>query len=436
MVLEKDLGTSLLLYASFLVMVYIATERFSWVAIGLTLFAAGSVVAYHLFAHVRVRVQTWAGSVRRPRGRRLPDGAVAVQLRHRGIFGTGLGNGQPGTVPAASTDFIIAAVGEELGLVGLAGVLLLYTILIVRGLRTAIAVRDSFGKLLAAGLALHPGHPAVHRRRRCHRTDPADRADHTVDVLRRFVTGGQLSAAGDPGEDLPCRAAADHDQPAHPDRGGQHRGDRARMNTSLRRISIMIMALIVLLLVNATVTQVFRADGLRADPRNQRVLLDEYSRQRGQITAGGQLLAYSVSTSGHYRFLRVFPNPFAYAPVTGFYSLRYSSSGLERAEDTILTAPTSACSAAGWRTSSPAAIRAAATSTRRSSRGCSRPHGMRCSRAATGRARARWWRWSRPPARSWRWCPRRRTTPICWPPTTPTSRARPGSSCATTPARH
>ena len=91
-----------------------------------------------------------------------------------------------------------------------------------------------------------------------------------------------------------------------------------------------------LLLVNATVTQVFRADGLRADPRNQRVLLDEYSRQRGQITAGGQLLAYSVSTNGHYRFLRVYPNPMAYAPVTGFYSLRYSSTGLERAEDTIL----------------------------------------------------------------------------------------------------
>ena len=108
------------------------------------------------------------------------------------------------------------------------------------------------------------------------------------------------------------------------------------MNTSLRRISVMVMALVVLLLVNATVTQVFRADALRADPRNQRVLLDEYARQRGQITAGGQLLAYSLSTNGRYRFLRVYPDPFAYAPVTGFYSLRYSSNGLERAEDLIL----------------------------------------------------------------------------------------------------
>jgi peptidoglycan glycosyltransferase len=108
------------------------------------------------------------------------------------------------------------------------------------------------------------------------------------------------------------------------------------MNTSLRRIAVTIMVLIVLLLANATLTQVFTADGLRADPRNQRVLLDEYSRQRGQISAGGQLLAYSVSTNGRFRFLRVYPNPQVYAPVTGFYSLSYSSTGLERAEDSIL----------------------------------------------------------------------------------------------------
>ena len=108
------------------------------------------------------------------------------------------------------------------------------------------------------------------------------------------------------------------------------------MNTSLRRVAVTIMVLIVLLLANATLTQVFAADGLRADPRNQRVLLDEYSRQRGQITASGELLAYSVSTDSRFRFLRVYPDPLVYAPITGFYSLGYSSSGLERAEDTVL----------------------------------------------------------------------------------------------------
>jgi cell division protein FtsW (lipid II flippase) len=153
MIFEKDLGTSLLLYASFLVLVYVATDRLSWVIIGLALFAAGSVAAYHVFDHVQVRVQTWLDPFADPDGAGYQMVQSLFSFATGGIFGTGLGNGQPGTVPAASTDFIIAAVGEELGLVGLAAVLMLYTIVIIRGLRTAIAVRDSFGKLLAAGLA-------------------------------------------------------------------------------------------------------------------------------------------------------------------------------------------------------------------------------------------------------------------------------------------
>jgi cell division protein FtsW (lipid II flippase) len=153
MVFEKDLGTSLLLYASFLVIVYIATNRLSWVVIGLVLFAAGSVAAFYVFGHVKTRVDTWLDPFADPDNTGYQMVQSMFSFATGGVFGTGLGNGQPGTVPAASTDFIIAAVGEELGLVGLAGVLMLYTILIIRGLRTAIAVRDSFGKLLAAGLA-------------------------------------------------------------------------------------------------------------------------------------------------------------------------------------------------------------------------------------------------------------------------------------------
>ncbi|MGV0644043.1 FtsW/RodA/SpoVE family cell cycle protein [Mycolicibacterium sp. XJ2546] len=153
MIFEKDLGTSLLLYASFLVLVYIATDRLSWMVIGLALFAAGSVAAYYLFDHVQVRVHNWLDPFSDPEGAGYQMVQSMFSFATGGIFGTGLGNGQPGTVPAASTDFIIAAVGEELGLVGLAAVLMLYTIAIIRGLRTAIAVRDSFGKLLAAGLA-------------------------------------------------------------------------------------------------------------------------------------------------------------------------------------------------------------------------------------------------------------------------------------------
>ena len=153
MAFEKDLGTSLLLYASFLVVVYLATQRFSWVLIGFVLFAAGSLAAYFIFGHVRTRVQMWWDPFADPEGSGYQLVQSMFSFATGGIFGTGLGNGQPDTVPAASTDFIIAAFGEELGLVGFASILLLYTIVIVRGLRTAIAMRESFGKLLAAGLA-------------------------------------------------------------------------------------------------------------------------------------------------------------------------------------------------------------------------------------------------------------------------------------------
>jgi cell division protein FtsW (lipid II flippase) len=153
LVFEKDLGTSLLLYASFLVVVYLATQRFSWVIIGLGLFAVGSVTAYYMFDHVRLRVAMWWDPFSDPDNHGYQIVQSLFSFATGGIFGTGLGNGQPDTVPFASTDFIIAAFGEELGLVGLASLLMLYTIVIVRGLRTAIATRDSFGKLLAAGLA-------------------------------------------------------------------------------------------------------------------------------------------------------------------------------------------------------------------------------------------------------------------------------------------
>ncbi|MGW0004342.1 peptidoglycan D,D-transpeptidase FtsI family protein [Nocardia grenadensis] len=109
------------------------------------------------------------------------------------------------------------------------------------------------------------------------------------------------------------------------------------MNTPLRRVAMAVMVMIVALLLNATYVQVIKADDYRADPRNSRVLLDEYSRQRGQISAGGAVLASSVATDDRYKYLRVYPtDPQAYAPVTGFYSMQYGSTGLERAEDPVL----------------------------------------------------------------------------------------------------
>lgn len=151
---QKDLGSALLFFGLFVAMLYVATERISWIAIGLLLAGLGAYAAYHLFAHVQSRVLLWLDAF-------SPEAAkVSTQLAtglmgmaSGGLLGTGLGEGRPDLTPWAESDFIVASFGEELGLVGLFAILFLYILLVERGFRTAIGVRDGFGKLLAAGLS-------------------------------------------------------------------------------------------------------------------------------------------------------------------------------------------------------------------------------------------------------------------------------------------
>jgi cell division protein FtsW (lipid II flippase) len=153
--LEKDMGNSLLIFGVVLVMVYVATGRATWIVLGLVPFMGACVLAYNLFTHVQQRVNNWSNPFSNYYG--AGGGYQIAQslfgLGTGGLFGTGLGAGRPDMVPEANSDFIISALGEELGFVGLAVVLIIYMFLTMRGVRSALAVRDTFGKLLGGGLA-------------------------------------------------------------------------------------------------------------------------------------------------------------------------------------------------------------------------------------------------------------------------------------------
>jgi len=153
--LEKDLGASLLFFAVFIVMLWVATGRPAYLVIGLLLFAVGAYMAYELFTHVQLRVDYWLHALDPKNVHALGYGQIAqgwFGMASGGLVGAGLGRGSPDLIPYSSTDFIFAAIGEELGLLGTVGLLLLYVVIIGRGLRIALERTDAFGKLLAAGL--------------------------------------------------------------------------------------------------------------------------------------------------------------------------------------------------------------------------------------------------------------------------------------------
>lgn len=152
-----DLGTSLMFFGLFLVLLYVATSRVSWVIIGLLLFAAGAYGAYNLFSNVRLRVDVWLNPFADQNDTGYQLAQSLYGLGTGGLFGAGLGGGHPEIVPLSQTDFIISSFGEEIGLVGLAALLMVYALIVARGLAIGIASRDSFGKLLAIGLSFSFG---------------------------------------------------------------------------------------------------------------------------------------------------------------------------------------------------------------------------------------------------------------------------------------
>jgi cell division protein FtsW (lipid II flippase) len=153
LVFQRDLGSSLLFFGLFLVMLYVATERPGWLFLGSGLFLAGAYFGYLFFDHVQVRVAAWLDPFD-PASNAYQIIQGMYGMAWGGLVGRGLGQGDPTLIPIPESDFIFAAIGEELGLTGAMAVIVLYGLIVERALRTALVCRDAFGKLIATGLAV------------------------------------------------------------------------------------------------------------------------------------------------------------------------------------------------------------------------------------------------------------------------------------------
>ena len=157
LIFQRDLGTALLYFGLFLVMIYVATARISWVILGLALFIGGAVIAGSVLSYVHGRFTSWLDPFNPAIYDKVGGSYQLVQglfgLAHGGLVGTGLGQGRPTIVPLAESDYIIASLGEELGLVGLFAILALYLLFVSRGFRIGFAGQDDFGRLLGVGLS-------------------------------------------------------------------------------------------------------------------------------------------------------------------------------------------------------------------------------------------------------------------------------------------
>lgn len=161
LVLEKDLGGSLLFFSLFVSMIYIATGKTIYPLSGLVMFVIGCAISYALFPHLQTRIDMWLNPWTDTAGKGYQIVQSIFSFSAGGLWGSGLGYGTPGLIPAATTDFIFSAVAEELGLIGSAGVLLIILILMTSGFRISLGIGNTFGKLLCSGLILSYGLQSV-----------------------------------------------------------------------------------------------------------------------------------------------------------------------------------------------------------------------------------------------------------------------------------
>lgn len=358
-VFERDLGSALLFFVFFVVMAYVVTGRPSYAVLSLVLLLLGFVACYHIFPHVRTRIQIWLDPFQDPSGAGLQIVQSLYSLADGGFVGVGIGKGLCTLIPVVESDFIFSAIGEEMGLLGASAVIFLYMLFSVRGLTTAARAKSDISAFMAAGLTTAISFQAFLIMAGVTKLLPLTgvtlpfMSQGGSSLISSFIIVGLLLRAGDEGTGHASLIETGSEAPTGHARAVLHgahvRGGfetqtaesgvlgRIALGNRITALITVFALLFAALITNLTYVQVVQADALKAYPGNNHTIAKSAYVQRGAIiTSDGITLAESVKQDdGSYA--RSYPQGTLAEHVVGYISTRYGTAGIERSMNETLT---------------------------------------------------------------------------------------------------
>ena len=356
---ERDLGSALLFYTIFLIMLYVATGRVSYVIIGLALLAVGAFGMYQIMSHVQVRVAIWLDPFSDAQNLGYQIVQSLFSLADGGLAGVGIGKGMANIIPVVASDMIFAAIGEEMGLLGGSAVLLLFMLFAVRGLTTAARAKSDLAAFSAAGLTAAISFQAFTIVGGVTKLIPLTgvtlpfMSQGGSSLLASFVIVALLLRAGDEATGRSTEIANTSTDLATAGYRTTVRGSHMRrpaldtpesgllgrvaLANRLTRTVFLFTALFAVLIGNITYIQVIKASEYQDMPSNNHTINKARFIKRGSIiTADGLTLAESIQQADG-TYARSYPNGNLAAHVVGYYSQQYGTMGIENTQNDTLT---------------------------------------------------------------------------------------------------
>lgn len=329
-VFEKDLGSALIVYFVFLTMLYVASGKKFYLVVGLLTIAIGAVILFFFFSHVQVRVDTWLNPFADPTNTGYQLVQSIFSMADGGLFGVGIGSGLADNIPIVESDFIFAAIAEETGLLGAAGLLLLYLCFAIRGLVTAARAKSDVSSFIAVGLTATIVLQAFIIVGGVTRLIPLTGltlpfvSQGGSSLLASFIAVGFFLKCGDQSTGVESEIASGTGNLSAEGVLG-----RVSLGKRITNTMVAFSVLFALLVANLTMIMVVQADEYKNMPINNHTLVKESKTERGTIsTYDNVVLAQSVEQSdGTYK--RVYPAGTLAAHIVGYASEKFGTAGIE-----------------------------------------------------------------------------------------------------------